>query len=132
MIALASPPFRKATNALAAASSGARLQEHRLLVDGGVERLWRHPARPAANAHDLRQREEPEFRRAGVDELVGLGDRGPRDQLGLQRLDRRPAAAWPDRRAAVGRDLGIGDGDLLERSVLSTAPRLSTSPGVFE
>jgi hypothetical protein len=58
---------------------------------------------------------------AGVDELVGLGDVLAHDQLRLHRLLDAERLQGLDGRLAVGRELRVGDGQLVEVAVFSTA-----------
>ena len=60
------------------------LEQDGLLIDRGVVRGRHDPARAAGHADDLRQGDKAQFGRAGVDELIGLSDRGPLHQLRSQ------------------------------------------------
>ncbi len=90
------------------------LEQDGALVDGRVVRLRHHPPLPLACADGLRQRDKARLRITGGDEVEGLADVRPFDDLRFERVIYAHFFHRLDRRCAVGRGLGVCDGYMRE------------------
>ena len=118
MIATASGPWRNSRKARAASLSAPFLSSTASCLIGIVQVLRHDPARPFVAAGHLSQRDEAELGIAGLHELEGLADVVALHDLGLELIVDAERLHRLHGGRAVGRRLGVGDGDLGEVTVL--------------